>query len=105
MNLDNILGLWPILLFVASTIWTQLTARGKVNAKQIAAIEREHTDEINALRSRVDVLEASKPTHDDLDSIHRRVTDVAKGQAEIKGELKGQSRLLENILKALLERE
>ena len=110
MSLDQIVELWPILLFAGSLVYGHLTARGKANAAQIEEMEREHTRQIAGaaaitadLKARIDVLEAAMPTHDDMQSLHGRVTEVGKQVSKVEGAIEAGNRIQNNILQVLLQ--
>jgi hypothetical protein len=82
---------WPALMFILQVIqavaiavltfyaWTQI--RAKVNKAEIDALRTDHGrrldthgEKITRLEGRIDAL----PTHDDIDKLHGRVTDLVK---------------------------
>ncbi len=112
MSLDQIISLWPILVGVASVLYSTLTARSKVNAEQIKEIEAEHAAQIGevqaalaAAKERLSLVEQAQhqlPTHADLTAIQGRISGVAKSVDEMRGEMRAGNRLLDSIHQVLL---
>ena len=103
-----------ILIGVASVLYSALTARSKVNAEQIEHIEAEHAAQIEAIsgqvteaKERLALVEQAQrqmPTHSDITEVQGRISRVASGVDEMKGQMVANNRLLDNIHRVLLDR-
>ena len=107
IQLELLVALGASAMATVGMVWTWLTKRGQLNKKDIDEIE----SRVTTLETKMEAL----PTHEDLTEIQGRITrvgdrlsrevgNVRAEVGEVQGAVTAGNRLLDNILKTLLDR-
>ena len=98
------------LLTALGMVWGLLTRQSSQNAEKLEALDAEHNGKLGELDRRLAVVESARPTHDDMDKLHSRVSDVRDSVGglnervgKLDGSLEAQTRILSQILGALID--